>query len=280
MAGNITIVEPVDNFQKVSRFIIENERIDHLTLALYVRVLHLGKEWKLNVKGLASRLHLAESTVRRCIVTLENEGYIRRVPVRDEVSGKMHGWDYFVYAEPVQEDQKTALSKNRNTVETAIRSTPQDGMDRNTEKRQGLNKDLIENKDLNVSKDPKNINSAGFDFRREVIGLGVPAALVDDWLKVRHGKRLTNTRTAFDAIAREIAKSGRPAEECVRFVVERSWGGFKAEWLVNDNPGSTRTAPVQQAQPWRGETLAEHWARVDKELAEMIPGYGQRTDNQ
>ena len=55
--------------------------------------------------------------------------------------------------------------------------------------------------------------------------------LAREWAQVRKTKRLTNTRTAYDNIAREIAKTGCSAEDCVRMAVENSWGGFKAEWV-------------------------------------------------
>ena len=39
MAGNITIIEPRENFQKVAKDVILNKEIDVLTLGVYVRVL-------------------------------------------------------------------------------------------------------------------------------------------------------------------------------------------------------------------------------------------------
>lgn len=115
----------------------------------------------------------------------------------------------------------------------------------------------------------------GFDFRAALVRLGVTPQVADDWMKVRHTKRATNTETAFNNIAREIEKSGRPADDCIRFVVERSWSGFKADWMNEDRPGlSSRTAAPQR------ESLIEHYARVHRELEQIIPGYGNHIDNQ
>lgn len=126
MAGNITIVEAQDNFQKVSRQIIRNTEVDLLTLAIYVKVLYFGKKWNLDIKGLAKAVGKSEQIVRRSINVLEREGYVRRVAVRDDSSGRMQGWDYFVYSEPLPEEERTpistALSKNRNAVEPICRS--------------------------------------------------------------------------------------------------------------------------------------------------------------
>ena len=52
-----------------------------------------------------------------------------------------------------------------------------------------------------------------------------------DWLAVRKTKRATNTKTAFERIKAEIAKSGRSADECIRTAAEKSWQGFQADWM-------------------------------------------------
>ena len=70
-------------------------------------------------------------------------------------------------------------------------------------------------------------------------------------------------------------KSGKTAEECIRFSAEHGWRGFEAAWMEKDEQRrDTRPAPRRQ------ETFTEHWARVDKELAELVPGYGKHIDNQ
>ena len=74
----------------------------------------------------------------------------------------------------------------------------------------------------------------GFDFRKALQNLGAAPDLVDAWMKVRKAKKMVNTEVAYKAIEREILASGRPADECIRLAVEKSWGGFKAEWLENE----------------------------------------------
>ena len=97
------------------------------------------------------------------------------------------------------------------------------------------------------------VRSASFDFRSALLNLGVEPSLADDWLKVRKVKKMVNTEVAFAAVQREIAKSGRPAAECIRLAVEKSWGGFKAEWMFNDygQPKAGPSHPVTSA-PRRG----------------------------
>jgi DNA-binding Lrp family transcriptional regulator len=86
----------------------------------------------------------------------------------------------------------------------------------------------------NIDKGKNNPLISPFDFFKALRGLGVTEQLAREWMAVRKTKRLTNTWTAFDQIAREIAKTGRPAEDCVRLAVENSWGGFKAEWMKHE----------------------------------------------
>ena len=85
MAGNITIIEPSSKYQKVAKGIILDKRIDAATLGIYVKVLALGKEWKLNITGLASYLEISEGRVRKAFALLEDLGYLRRLRVKNEM---------------------------------------------------------------------------------------------------------------------------------------------------------------------------------------------------
>ena len=55
MAGNIIIIEPHNNFQKVAKDVILNKEIDVLTLGVYVRVLCLGTSRKLQRTSSSTR---------------------------------------------------------------------------------------------------------------------------------------------------------------------------------------------------------------------------------
>lgn len=97
-----------------------------------------------------------------------------------------------------------------------------------------------------------------FDFKSALVQIGVSPAIAEDWLKVRKGKKATNTETAFKSIEREILKSGRSADECITLAVENSWSGFKAEWLFN-----------QQRNPSRKVSVLENNMGVAEELMRM-----------
>lgn len=70
-----------------------------------------------------------------------------------------------------------------------------------------------------------------FNFRAALIALGVTKEVADAWMQVRKTKKAVNTEIAFRSVQREIEKAGRPADECIRIAVERSWSGFRADWL-------------------------------------------------
>lgn len=94
-------------------------------------------------------------------------------------------------------------------------------------KHNNINNNINNNKDINNK-------AQRFNFKNELIALGVSEEVADAWMQVRKTKRATNTKIAFDRIAAEISKSGKTADECVRIAVERSWQGFQAEWVVRD----------------------------------------------
>lgn len=138
MAGNIRIIEPRENYQKVAKSIIFNEKVDALTLGIYVKVLCLGKKWELNIKGLASTLHVSADKIRASFAILEETGYLRRTRVQG-TGGRFSGWDYEVSSAPL-----TDIAKTPTSVKTERREIP------TSEKCPAINRDnILENRDSN-----------------------------------------------------------------------------------------------------------------------------------
>ena len=61
--------------------------------------------------------------------------------------------------------------------------------------------------------------------------------LLKDWLKVRSKKKAADTETAAKSFITQVQKSKLTADQILTECVERSWAGFKDEWL---------TKPMQQ----------------------------------
>lgn len=83
--------------------------------------------------------------------------------------------------------------------------------------------------------DKSSSNNKGkrFDFKQSLIQIGVSPEVAEDWMQVRKTKRAANTETAFNRILHEIQKSGLSANECITIAVSRSWQGFQADWVAN-----------------------------------------------
>jgi uncharacterized protein YdaU (DUF1376 family) len=58
--------------------------------------------------------------------------------------------------------------------------------------------------------------------------------LLADWMQVRKSKKSVNTQTAINALGKQLTlavDAGYTVDQCITIAVERSWAGFKFEWL-------------------------------------------------
>ena len=85
--------------------------------------------------------------------------------------------------------------------------------------------DSVSDSDININK------PLPFSFYNSLISLGAKKELVSDWIKVRKNKKLTNTQTAFNKFVIQYNKSGYNINEVLEKCVEKSWGGFDADWF-------------------------------------------------
>ena len=76
-----------------------------------------------------------------------------------------------------------------------------------------------------------------FNFKSELINIGVSKETAGDWLLVRKKKKAANTKTAFAGLVDQIDKSKLAPEEAIKHATENSWSGFKASWLNVDEKG-------------------------------------------
>ena len=81
-----------------------------------------------------------------------------------------------------------------------------------------------------VAKAPK------FNFKAELLALGVNEEILSDWLVVRKTKKASNTKTAFNGLMKEITKSGLMVNDAIEYAASKSWSGFKAQWYLNEQP--------------------------------------------
>ena len=64
---------------------------------------------------------------------------------------------------------------------------------------------------------------------------GVVESVWNDYLKIRKAAKKPITDTALKGLVREAGKAGKTLNEALVICCERSWLGFKAEWLKSDD---------------------------------------------
>lgn len=75
---------------------------------------------------------------------------------------------------------------------------------------------------------------SAFSFYNELLKLGAEKQLVSDWLLVRKKKKLTNTETALKGFLKQVDKSGNSLNDVLTKCIEKSWGGFEADWYKKE----------------------------------------------
>jgi uncharacterized protein YdaU (DUF1376 family) len=63
---------------------------------------------------------------------------------------------------------------------------------------------------------------------------GVTESVWNDYLKIRKAAKKPITETALKGLVREAGKAGKTLNDALVICCERSWLGFKAEWLKGD----------------------------------------------
>lgn len=126
----------------------------------------------------------------------------------------------------------------------------------------------IDNRKYNRKDSRKDNSNNRFDFRSALLSLGVSVETADTWLEVRRRAKAVNSELAFKDLCTEIAKSGQPAEECIRIAAASSWRGFKADYIRPRNMVGSRPQKPQF------ESVYTRNARVMQEM------FGSNLDEQ
>jgi len=129
--------------------------------------------------------------------------------------------------------QKVANASNckqkvANVADSVSKSKSDSKNDSDSDSKKEVTKDI-------VTSVPK------FNFKAELLTLGVDKDVLQDWLDVRKKKKAANTKTALKGLLTEVEKSGINIAEAVKISAENSWSGFKAQWYSN-------LSPAKQAQ--------------------------------
>ena len=147
-------------------------RYDPIVVGIYCKLVTMSSGKSLSVDFLSKKLNISKERMRKTIVFLEQEGYIVRTPIRDE-NGRMSGWNYGLFAEPVDKDKRTRAGlKNEETPSSGVSrvmGSPCYGFSDNTEKGEDniiIDNDIYNNKidiDKDIDKKPTNVGKKASD---------------------------------------------------------------------------------------------------------------------
>ncbi|MCP4394855.1 MAG: hypothetical protein GY804_11415 [Alphaproteobacteria bacterium] len=217
---------------KLHRQFLDWEWYDDMnTKCLYLHCLlranHSDAKWRgIDVKkgqfitsldSLSSETGLSVQKIRTSLNKLKSTGNITSKQQAKARIITVVGWDD--YQEVNKESNKQATGKQQATN----RQLTPDKNVRSKECKNDKNNDI-------VAKAPK------FNFKAELLALGVNPETLADWLTVRKNKKASNTKTAFNGLIREITKSGLMVNDAIEYAASKSWSGFKAQWYENEQP--------------------------------------------
>lgn len=98
-------------------------------------------------------------------------------------------------------------------------------------------------KSQHLDKD-KEIDKDKYNAKAHLVSLGFEEKLIKEWFEVRKKKKLTNTETAIELFVKEVLQTKKDKNEVLRICVEKSWGGFKSEWLWEKSQPVQLTTPI------------------------------------
>ena len=107
-------------------------KYEPVVVGIYCKLITMSSGKSLSIDWLSKRLAVSKEKMRKTIVFLESEGYITRKPIRDE-NGRMCGWNYILYPEPVSENHRTKAGvKTSDLFENRVMDSPCYGISDNT----------------------------------------------------------------------------------------------------------------------------------------------------
>lgn len=152
MQSRLTYNKPKERYEQIANSIID--KFDFEVVGIYCKLVRISSGKSLSIDFISARLGINSRRLRKTIVLLEEEGYITREPLYS--NGRLNGWNYQLYAEPVKKENRTHagkpdLSKNSLDKKQSCQKTDktENGQDNNIY----TNRISINNKDLIIDKE-------------------------------------------------------------------------------------------------------------------------------
>lgn len=137
------------NYTVIHNSYVKYEKLSWKAKGILTYLLTLPNDWKININDLVKRSTDGINSLRAGIKELQEAGYIRRYPVKDE-KGKIVEWAFDVYETPVDENPQVENPQveNRTLLNTNITNNYKE-LNTNI-----TNKDIVELKPDGVSAIP------------------------------------------------------------------------------------------------------------------------------
>jgi len=124
------------------------------------------------------------------------------------------------------------LDKERKEIECKRLKLSESG------RKGGLSKakaSLKQGSSIKDKEEEKEIKKKTYSFLSSLLEHGFDEKLAREWVEVRKQLKAVNTETAFNSFMTQVQKHGGDKNRILRTCVERSWKGFNANWLEQEN---------------------------------------------
>lgn len=124
------------------------------------------------------------------------------------------------------------LDKERKEIESKRLKLSESG------RKGGLSKakaSLKQGSSIKDKEEDKEIKKKTYSFLASLLEHGFDEKLSREWVEVRKQLKAVNTETAFNSFMAQVQKHGGDKNRILRTCVERSWKGFNANWLEQEN---------------------------------------------
>lgn len=124
------------------------------------------------------------------------------------------------------------LDKERKEIESKRLKLSESG------RKGGLSKakaSLKQGSSIKDKEEDKEIKKKTYSFLASLLEHGFDEKLSREWVEVRKQLKAVNTETAFNSFMSQVQKHGGDKNRILRTCVERSWKGFNANWLEQEN---------------------------------------------
>jgi hypothetical protein len=137
---------------------------------------------------------------------------------------------------------RTSLDKLKSTNEVAIKTSGQGTIIQivnyskyQLETNETTNERPTSDQQTTTNKNVKKEKNNTYSFLSSLLDNGFDEKLAREWVEVRKQLKAVNTETAFNSFMSQVQKHGGDKNRILRTCVERSWKGFNANWLEQEN---------------------------------------------